>query len=147
MDGIPRKVRFNYKIDDESIDSHAEHWQIYLLISGRFSIEVFGRVWFQEVHVPLVELGVQLSKWIREAGADDFEYESMEAAEGALFRFSRVEDGWRMYSSSAEFRCMEVFTFEELKCEAENYLASLLLALWNEYSIDISGLLSGRIKV
>ncbi|MCP4768535.1 MAG: hypothetical protein GY875_20020, partial [Gammaproteobacteria bacterium] len=134
-------------IDPDSIREFSEPWEVYLKVCGKLMLQMEERVLYQEFDIPLVELAVQLSDWYSNHVQESFKYTSMESENDYLFCFNKLEGFLKFDSPYAEYyepRKISPVVF----CEAaQEFIDNLKDELFSVYQLDISDLLSGKLRI
>ena len=84
------ELRFEGLREDPPI---RDQYDLLLRIEARLVVEADGVVILDEPHFSIVELASQLSQWISDGAATDFNYESMDAEEVILW-FRKSAGAW-----------------------------------------------------
>lgn len=103
-------------------------WDALLRIVGTFALAVNGRRWYEEQDFCLLEFANSIVQWLEKADETscDFVYSSLESAESELIRFERVGTrGWRLRSPHESYREEKIFSIDEIRLTATEYLKEL----------------------
>lgn len=115
-------------------------WDFLLRIGSSFAIEVSGRSIYSDDDFCVVELGVELARWLSSGPSicgdviytpsADFVYTSMESEVEGLVRFTRVTgDRWRISAAHQDDSDEHVVADDEVRRASRVYVAELLRQL------------------
>ena len=144
MDSVPGKIVFKCSVTSADSSSLRERWQVLLGVVGDLSVEVCGRTLYREVEFPLVELAVDLSKWLQkvEKTNESFVFASMESEEPGLVWLRCEDERWRVGSVHQEYEEKRTFSLCEVASAARAYIDRLTDTLLQIHGIDIRDLLT-----
>jgi hypothetical protein len=89
-------ILYDKKIDQEIVSECGSH--LIVLVEGSLKIIINGIVFFDETYINLLELSVQLYKWLHKIIKNNFMYNSMDNEEPIL-SFSRINNKYWKISS------------------------------------------------
>ncbi len=115
-------------------------WQRIVNIAADFQLVVGNRVLVSEAHFPIVELALQLERWL-ECLADaphEFVYPSLESQIPSLIRISPGVEGWHVSTALADFADGTALTLDDIVAAAQNYLAAVDEAVHSEYGFRLA---------
>jgi hypothetical protein len=145
MDSISNKIEIifafdkNKVVDKELIKSR--NLKVIAEIEGELIIWVNNKLFFQEQYILLLELGIQLTKWMKNnknGKVQDFKYETMDYSYGPILEFIKQKNNyWKIYSVWQKTEINEIIQFNELALTIENFLNKLKQQLYAEYKINM----------
>jgi hypothetical protein len=129
------------------IDAEVGHpsWNPLLRIVAVFTLASGSVTIYSEPDFPVVELAVQLARWVdrvRAGGVGDFSYVTLESDEPEWIGFHQVADGvFKVRARYQETDDPETRSLEELVEASDQYIATLVPAVRQKLGIDIAPLL------
>jgi hypothetical protein len=114
---------------------------VLLGVVANLSIVVGQRCLLREEMFPVVELAAALRRWLDDldrGSVRDFSYESMESAEGPLIQFLRQDAGWRVCSPLQEFEEIRLFTTDDVRDAARQFVEDVQRAAAVQLNLDVS---------
>jgi hypothetical protein len=145
MDGLSNQIEFCFVLSDlrhpEPDDVESRNLKVLADIEGMLTISTNGEILFREEGVLLLELGVDLTRWVQDRSnghVHDFEYVSIDYADGPILRF--ISDGdrhWHLESPWVESNVKMMFQDAAMLGAIEAFLSQLETVLRNRYSIEL----------
>jgi hypothetical protein len=144
MDGVSGEIVFEFTVTSADSSSLHERWQVLLGVVGNLSVEVCGRTLYREVEFPLVELAVDLSRWLQEVDQtnESFVFRSMESEEAGLIWIKRDDGLWGVGSVHQDHKDEHTFSLGEVASAVRVYIDGLTGTLLRGHGIDIRDLLA-----
>ena len=105
-------------------------------------LDAAGRIQFSETQFPVVELALQLERWLGHVAEvpSEFVYTSLESEIPGIIRISSGQQGWHFSSAFSEFADGTSFTLEQVVAATEAYLKAVGDVLFAEYGFRLSDL-------
>lgn len=111
-------------------------------IEGELVIHINEKLFFREQYILLLELGLELTKWIKNVKSGfiaDFKYETMDYNEGPILEFIKQEnDFWMIYSQWQENAVNDAIIFNDLLLAINVFLNELDGQLYTKYNFRIN---------
>ena len=114
-----------------------EPYDILLKVVATFSLRIGDASLFSEEEFPVVELAVDLRRWLKQGDESEFRFESLDY-EQPLFWFKPEEGGWRVESAWQKGPVHRLVSLGELKSAATSYVDRLKMEVKEKLSIDVT---------
>lgn len=146
MDGVPGQVEFTFTLSSERHPAPdlvaARDYKVLADVEGLLVISVNGQIVFSEGGVLLLELGLDLSKWVEDTTPQcfrDFEYVSIDYDEGPLLRFTHSgAQRWRLESPWMRVEEDVLVDQAVLVASVERFVSRLEGQLRRSFGIELS---------
>ena len=133
-----KHTMYEKEIDKSIISEYGTH--LVILIEGDLIITFNGVLFFDESYVNLLELSVQLYKWIKRIFKNKFVYDSMEN-EDPIFTFTKMKNGYweidSIWKKSGSFQIKEKELYKFIKY----FIRSLDMELRERYNIETADII------
>ena len=125
-----------------------EHWEILLHVIADFSILVDSKVLYCEQQFCVVEFALDISGWLNRVhrNGEDFIYTSMESEEIGLVWIKSSDSGWRIGSVHQEYEETNIFSLEEIRDAAEQFLDQLGAEMSAKFGIGLREFISNELN-
>ena len=106
-----------------------------LNVVADFKLVVGQRIIFSEANFPIIELAIQLDRWLGSVTEShtEFVYTSLESGIIGIIRVAPGVEGWHVGSVFAEFADSTPFPLEEVVTAARSYITAVEEAVLAEY--------------
>ena len=133
-----KHTMYEKEIDKSIISECGTH--LVILIEGDLIITFNGVLFFDEPYVNLLELSVQLYKWIKRIFKNKFVYDSMEN-EDPIFTFTKMKNGYweidSIWKKSASFQIKKKELYKLIKL----FIRSFDKELKERYNIETADII------
>ena len=146
MGGAPDKITIKFKLNlSKKINPtliESRDYKILADVEGEFALYVNGELFFYDEFILLIELGIELTKWVQSlklGSEEDFFYETMDYNEGPILEFRKLSNNnWRVFSVWQKTELAETFSLSLIQKAVNDFLFKLRTELELQFKIDIS---------
>lgn len=146
MDSLPGQIRFEFTLSTEKRPDpglvKTRNFKVLADVEGHLFVLANDQVVFDENGVLLLELGVDLLEWLRDVShgnVRDFDYVSMDFAEGPILRFIQTASHhWTLRSPWMKGTGDEIIERTQLLAGVNIFLSNLQEELRSCYGIEIA---------
>lgn len=134
---------FHFQLVSEELDQSLISERNYKLLTdleGQLNIYLEGDKFFSEDGILLLELGIELTKWVNRTNRgsfSDFIYDTMSFSEGPILEIFQLEDAWFIRSIWQNFTYNKKISFDSLIFSINSFLINLREELIGKYKVDI----------
>ena len=127
----------NIHVEPENIKLR-DKWELLINIEGDFEVILNSSSYFSE-QITIVELAVELKKWLKKPDGTTFKYETIDDDETDIFDIiSLSTDSYKFKSAWQKSECINTFTKAEVVEFINNYILQVRENVQNKYGINLS---------
>ena len=115
-----------------------DKWELLINIEADFEVILNSTSYFNE-QTTIVELAVELKKWLKKPDGTTFKYETIDDDETDIFDIIAVSsDSYKFNSAWQQKECTSTFTKNEVNMFINNYIQLVRENIQNIYCINLN---------
>jgi len=115
-----------------------DKWELLINIEADFEVIINSISYYNE-QTTIVELAVELKKWLNEPVGTTFKYETIDDDETDIFDIIAISsDSYKFNSAWQQSECNSTFTKDEVNEFIKNYIQSVRENVKNMYGINLN---------
>ena len=127
----------NIHVEPENIKLR-DKWELLINIEGDLEVILNSTTYLSE-QITIVELAVELKKWLKKPVGTSFKYETIDDDETDIFEIIAISsDSYKFNSAWQQSECNSTFTKSEVNEFINNYIQSVRENVQNEYGINLN---------
>jgi len=131
-----------YEIDniikDPSVAKLRDKWDYLINIEADLNVYLNGSLYFSEPMMTIVELAVELKKWLSKPIGTTFKYETIDDDETEIFNIIAVSsDTYKFQSVWQKAECVSTFTRAEVIEFINNYIHQVKVDVQTNFGVNL----------
>lgn len=126
-------------IKDPESSKLEDNWELMINVEGDLKIYLNGSLFFSEPMMTIVELAVELNKWLSKPVGSSFKYETIDDDEENILNITAVSDNQFIFDSAwQEVEFIDSFNREEVVVFVRNYINHVISAVKKNLGVNLS---------